>query len=198
MNVSKSGYFAWKDRPASRRQREDMVMLAHVRSAYVLSHETYGSPQMTRELQDSGFAIGRRRIARLMRDNGLHARHKRRFKRTRIPFLSAMSMIGATDNEHHSYLEVVDALRQYGASPKGDAIELWRRIVFSVLISNTDDHLRNHGFVYDGPRGWGLSPVYGVNPVPEDIKERILTTAITEEDATASLELAFLVAQELA
>lgn len=161
-----------------------MVMLAHVRSAYVLSHETYGSPQMTRELQDRGFAIGRRRIARLMRDNGLHARHKRRFKRTRIPFLSAMSMIGATDNEHHSYLEVVDA------------IELWRRIVFSVLISNTDDHLRNHGFVYDGPRGWGLSPVYDVNPVPEDIKERILTTAITEEDATASLELAFLVAQE--
>jgi putative transposase len=59
-----------------------MVMLAHVRSAYALSHETYGSPRMTRELQDSGFAIGRRRTARLMRENGLHARQKRRFKRT--------------------------------------------------------------------------------------------------------------------
>jgi hypothetical protein len=82
LGVSQSGYFAWKDRPASHRQREDMVMLAHVRSAYALSHETYGSPRMTRELQDSGFAIGRRRTARLMRENGLHARQKRRFKRT--------------------------------------------------------------------------------------------------------------------
>lgn len=82
LGVSQSGYFSWKDRPASHRQREDMVMLAHVRSAYALSHETYGSPRMTRELQDSGFAIGRRRTARLMRENGLYARQKRRFKRT--------------------------------------------------------------------------------------------------------------------
>lgn len=82
LGVSQSGYFAWKDRPASRRQREDMVMLAHVRSAYALSHETYGSPRMTRELQDRGLAIGRRRTARLMRENGLQARQKRRFKRT--------------------------------------------------------------------------------------------------------------------
>jgi putative transposase len=82
LGVSQSGYFAWKDRPASRRQREDMVMLAHVRSAYALSHETYGSPRMTRELQDSGFAIGRRRTARLMPENCLHARQKRRLKRT--------------------------------------------------------------------------------------------------------------------
>lgn len=82
LGVSQSGYFSWKDRPASHRQREDMIMLAHVRSAYALSHETYGSPRMTRELQDSGFAIGRRRTARLMRENGLHARQKRRFKRT--------------------------------------------------------------------------------------------------------------------
>lgn len=82
LDVSQSGYFVWKDRPASRRQREDMVMLAHVRSAYTLSRETYGSPCMTRELQDSGFAIGRRRTARLMHENGLHARQKRRFRRT--------------------------------------------------------------------------------------------------------------------
>ena len=82
LGVSQSGYFAWKDRPASHRQREDMVMLAHVRSAYALSHETYGSPRMMRELRDSGFAIGRRRTARLMRENGLYARQKRRFKRT--------------------------------------------------------------------------------------------------------------------
>lgn len=87
LGVSQSGYFSWKDRPASRRKREDMVMLAHVRSAYALSHKTYGSPRMTRELPDSGFAIGRRRTARLMRENGLYARQKRRFK-------------GTTDSQH--------------------------------------------------------------------------------------------------
>lgn len=82
LGVSQSGYFAWKDRPACRRQRDDMVLLAHVRSAFSLSNGTYGSPRMTRELQDQGLRVGRRRTARLMRENGLRARQKRRFKRT--------------------------------------------------------------------------------------------------------------------
>ena len=82
LGVSSSGYFAWKERPASLRQRDDMVLLAHVRSAFALSNGTYGSPRMTRELQEAGLAVGRRRTARLMRDNGLQARRKRRFKRT--------------------------------------------------------------------------------------------------------------------
>ncbi len=82
LGVSQSGYFAWKDRPACRRQHQDMVLLAHVRSAFALSNGTYGSPRMARELRDSGLAVGRRRTARLMRENGLRARQKRRFKRT--------------------------------------------------------------------------------------------------------------------
>jgi putative transposase len=82
LGVSQSGYFAWRGRLACRRQRDDMVLLAHVRSAFSLSNSTYGSPRMTRELRDSGLTAGRRRIARLMRDNGLRARQKRRFKRT--------------------------------------------------------------------------------------------------------------------
>jgi transposase InsO family protein len=82
LGVSQSGYFAWKGRPASRRQHEDMVLLAHVRSAFALSNGTYGSPRMTRELRDDGLAVGRRRTARLMRENGLRARQRRRFKRT--------------------------------------------------------------------------------------------------------------------
>lgn len=82
LGVSPSGYFAWKERPACRRQRDDMVLLAHVRSAFALSSGTYGSPRMTYELRDHGLAIGRRRVARLMRENGLRARQKRRFKRT--------------------------------------------------------------------------------------------------------------------
>ena len=82
LGVSPSGYFAWQSRPASRRQREDLVLLAHVRSAFALSNGTYGSPRMTHELQDQGLSVGRRRTARLMRENGLKARQRRRFKRT--------------------------------------------------------------------------------------------------------------------
>ena len=82
LGVSQSGYFAWRGRPACRRQRDDMVLLAHVRSAFALSNGTYGSPRITRELRDSGLTVGRRRTARLMRENRLRARQKRRFKRT--------------------------------------------------------------------------------------------------------------------
>jgi serine/threonine-protein kinase HipA len=121
----------------------------------------------------------------------------RRFDRVgahRMPFLSSMSMLGARDNQAHSYLEIVDALRQHGAAARADIQGLWRRIVFNVLISNTDDHLRNHGFLYAGEGGWRLSPAYDLNPVPVDIKPRILTTAINEDDGTASLDLALSVA----
>ena len=81
LGVSQSGYFAWKDRPACRRQNEDMVLLTHIRSAFALSNATYGSPRMTRELRDDGITIGRHRVARLMRENALKARQRRRFKR---------------------------------------------------------------------------------------------------------------------
>jgi serine/threonine-protein kinase HipA len=116
----------------------------------------------------------------------------RRFDRQdgkRIPFLSAMSMLDALDGDPRSYLEIADAIRQYGASAEEDCAQLWRRVVFNILISNSDDHLRNHGFLY-GPGGWRLAPAYDLNPVPLDIKPRVLTTAIDEVDGTASLDLA--------
>jgi serine/threonine-protein kinase HipA len=121
----------------------------------------------------------------------------RRFDRAdgaRLPFLSAMSMLEAKDNETRSYMEFVDVLRQYGAEPQADIRALWRRIVFNILISNTDDHLRNHGFLYTDPRGWRLAPAYDLNPVPVDIKPRVLSTTIDLDDGTASLELAMQVA----
>jgi len=117
----------------------------------------------------------------------------RRFDRvdgTRRPFLSAMSMLDAKDNEHHSYLEIADSLRQHGARAKDDLHQLWRRMVFNVLISNTDDHLRNHGFLYESTSGWVLSPAYDLNPVPTDIKPRVLSTSIDLDDNSASLDLA--------
>jgi serine/threonine-protein kinase HipA len=89
---------------------------------------------------------------------------------------------------------MVDALRQHGASPKEDIEALWRRLVFNILISNTDDHLRNHGFLYEGQAGWRLSPAYDLNPMPIDLKPRVLSTMITEDDSTASLDLAMEVA----
>ena len=127
-------------------------------------------------------AVGRRRI--------LISRRFDRQKNIRIPFLSAMSVLGAKDNEMHSYLEIADAIRQMCASPKEDLEALWRRVVFNVLISNVDDHLRNHAFLYSGLSGWRISPAYDLNPTPTDIKPRVLATAIDLIDPTASLELA--------
>ena len=140
--------------------------------------------------QKAGIPVPVARVETVARKPVLLLRRFDRDGKRRVPFLSAMSMLGAKDNETHSYLEIVDALRQHGAAPKADMEALWRRIVFSILISNTDDHLRNHGFLYTGSDGWRLSPAYDLNPVPTDIKPRILTTAINEDDSTASLALA--------
>lgn len=108
----------------------------------------------------------------------------------RVHFLSAMSMLNAIDNdtETHCYLDIADVIRQYGASPKDDLTELWKRIVFSILISNTDDHLRNHGFLYVNEKGWRLSPLYDVNPSIDN--KKALSTYITENDNTQSIDLA--------
>jgi serine/threonine-protein kinase HipA len=124
-------------------------------------------------------------IKRFDRDNG-----------QRIPFLSAMSMLGAQDNEQHSYIEMAYALAQNGAAPEEDIAELWRRIVFTVMISNTDDHLRNHGFIYERHKGWRLSPAYDMNPTPIELKARVLATTIDFDDTSASLETAMAVAKD--
>jgi len=113
-----------------------------------------------------------------------------RKKQIRIPFLSAMSVLQAQDNEMHSYLEIADAIRQMSGNATEDLAVLWRRVVFNIMISNVDDHLRNHAFLYSGSLGWNLSPAYDLNPTPADIKPRVLSTAIDPEDPSASLDLA--------
>ena len=82
LGVSVSGYYAWKSRPASARQTNDLVMLAHIRAEFSTSNETYGSPRMHAELREQGLEIGLNRVARLMSENGLKARQKTRFKKT--------------------------------------------------------------------------------------------------------------------
>lgn len=116
----------------------------------------------------------------------------RRFDRTaegrRIPFISGMAMTEHRDGDDDgSYLELIDAINARGASPGRDRRELFRRIAFSILITNTDDHLRNTGFLWRGRKGWSLSPAYDVNPVPDG--PRILSTRIDFDDGTASVDL---------
>lgn len=113
----------------------------------------------------------------------------------RIPFLSAMSMLNAIDNDErtYSYVEIADVIRQNGSNPKVDLTELWTRIVFSIMISNTDDHLRNHGFLYASEMGWRLSPVYDINPNPQNAG--VLTTHISEDNNSADINLALSVAE---
>ncbi len=136
------------------------------------------------------------RVERVLEKPVLIIKRFDRHNEQRIPFLSAMSMLGARDNEQQSYIDIAYALAQNGAAPQEDMAELWRRIVFTVAISNTDDHLRNHGFVYERRKGWRLSPAYDLNPTPLEVKARVLTTAIDLDNTSASLETARSVIKE--
>ena len=109
----------------------------------------------------------------------------------RIPFLSAMSLLGLSDKETGTYTDIAEHIRMYSSAPTADLHELWRRMVFGILIGNLDDHLRNHGFLYDCENMWRLSPAYDLNPVPLHEKSRELETWISEEGSDADLELAY-------
>jgi serine/threonine-protein kinase HipA len=108
----------------------------------------------------------------------------RRFDRPdgggRLMYVSAATMLGVeAEAGEHAYTEIVDALRAHGASPQADTEELWRRIAFSILISNFDDHLRNHGFLHVDRGQWRLAPAFDVNPFPERARE--LKTWVSED-----------------
>ena len=109
----------------------------------------------------------------------------RRFDRDgsrRIHYASAMTMIGARDGEDgHGYLEIAEFIAANSADPVADLRELWSRMAFSLLVRNTDDHLRNHGFLLT-PKGWRLAPMFDVNPNPTG-GESVLETGDIFEDA---------------
>lgn len=108
----------------------------------------------------------------------------------RIHFASAMTLLGKMDgasgNDGSSYLDLVSFIRKNGAEPEKDLKELWKRIVFNMAVSNTDDHLRNHGFILS-KKGWRLSPLYDVNPVPYG---DCLSLNVSLHDNSISFELA--------
>jgi serine/threonine-protein kinase HipA len=120
----------------------------------------------------------------------------RRFDRAaarRVGYVSAMTMLGARDGEQGSYLEIAQAIEERSAHAARDLRELWRRIVLTVLISNTDDHLRNHGFLRTSSSGWSLAPAFDLNPDPEG-ETKHLRTAIDERSTLASIRTALEVA----
>jgi serine/threonine-protein kinase HipA len=139
--------------------------------------------------QKSGINIPEFRLETIIDRSVLIIKRFDRKQNERIPFLSAMSMLGATDNDGqiHSYVDIADSLRQYGSQPNKDREELWRRMIFNIMISNTDDHLRNHGFLYTDGHGWILSPAYDLNP---DINKKVFATSIDFTGAQNTLELA--------
>jgi serine/threonine-protein kinase HipA len=130
---------------------------------------------------------------------GYHTFLVRRFDRTpagrRIHFASALTMTGRTDGADAatgaSYLEIAEVLIRHGARTEADLVQLWRRIVFNMCVSNTDDHLRNHGFLFEPRAGWRLAPAFDVNPTPYGDH---LTLNVTERDNVKDLALALDVA----
>ncbi len=117
-----------------------------------------------------------------------------RIRQKRIHFASAMTLLGYSDgadaSQGVSYLELVEFITQNGVDVKGDLLQLWKRIVFSISISNTDDHLRNHGFLLT-EKGWKLSPAYDINPVENAFG---LKLNISEHDNDLDFDLALEVA----
>ncbi len=105
----------------------------------------------------------------------------------RIGYVSAMTMLEAGDGDQGSYLEIADVIERRSPTAGEDLRQLWRRIAFSILISNTDDHLRNHGFLRTSSAGWTLSPAFDLNPDPSPGPKH-LSTAIDFDDTTASLD----------
>jgi serine/threonine-protein kinase HipA len=107
----------------------------------------------------------------------------------RRPFASGLTLLGAHESDigRHSYADLAAALRRYGAEPRTDLTELFRRMVFNILVTNDDDHLRNHGFLWE-PSGWRLSPLYDVVPKPQVGFERTLVLGVGPKGRAATLE----------
>ena len=152
----------------------------------------YATMQMA---HDAGLNTPQARLEKLSRFGSTFL--VRRFDRNgarRIHFASAMTLLGKSDGADaqsgSSYLDLAEFIMQYGAKPNEDLQELWTRIVFSITVSNTDDHLRNHGFLLTDS-GWVLSPVYDINPNPQGFG---LSLNITDIDNSLDFSLAMEIA----
>jgi serine/threonine-protein kinase HipA len=123
--------------------------------------------------EEAGIAVPGRRLTRI---NGRAVLILDRFDRTpvghRLPYVSAMTLLGRSDGDVSDYTDICDAISDEGAATTSDLEALWRRVAFSVAIHNTDDHLRNHGFTR-APGGWTLAPAFDINPNPDTGASRV-------------------------
>jgi serine/threonine-protein kinase HipA len=114
----------------------------------------------------------------------------RRFDRVRdrrVGYVSAMTMLESNDGDRGSYVDIADVIERFSPSATEDLRQLWRRAAFSVLVSNFDDHLRNHGFLRTTSAGWSLCPAFDLNPDPRPGPRR-LSTSIDYGDDEARLD----------
>lgn len=142
---------------------------------------TRGEVLALRLAQRAGIDVASGRVVTL---DGVPVAVIRRFDRAaehgRIPYLSAASLLQASRQEERSYVEIADAIRASGHQPTEDVRQLWRRILFNLLITNVDDHLQNHGFLHMERGFWRLAPAFDLNPFPDKVRES--KTWLSEED----------------
>ena len=129
-------------------------------------------------------------VRQLVTVDGRHALLLERFDRDesrRVAYMSAMSLVGGRDGGSFDFLEVAEALAAQGAAVKMDLAQLWRRIAFSLAINNTDNHLRNHGFLH-GRGGWLLAPAFDLNPNPDTQAEPVTSIGFATGPRTGQME----------
>ena len=135
---------------------------------------------------EAGICIPENRLIDVNGKNVLLVKRFDREKSKRVSYISAMTLLGLTDGEHADYSEVVEELQSVSVRAKDDLHELYRRIIFFLLINNTDDHLRNHGLIRSGS-GWKLSAAFDINPTPDTTTVRA-TSVFSEIEKTRALD----------
>jgi serine/threonine-protein kinase HipA len=151
---------------------------------------TKGEVLVMRLAQEAGINAA---DTRLVDSDGIPVTLVRRFDRSadgkRLMYISAASLLGAEPDapEEHFYTEIVDLIRVHGAAAQEDISELWRRIAFSILVTNVDDHLHNHGFLHVQKGLWRLAPAFDINPFPDRARE-LKTWISADTGPEASIE----------
>jgi len=137
--------------------------------------------------RDAGVTVPDSQLIRIGDRNVLVIDRFDRRGTARVGYASAMTMLEASDGDQRSYLEIAEVIEQRSTAVAAELRQLWRRIAFSILISNTDDHLRNHGFLHERGDSWMLSPAFDLNPNPQP-GSKDLSTAIDYTDTRASVD----------
>lgn len=137
--------------------------------------------------RDAGIKVSDSQLIRVADRNVLVVDRFDRQGAARIGYASAMTMLEASGGDQRSYLEIASVIEERSPAATADLRQLWRRMAFSILISNTDDHLRNHGFLHERGDSWALSPAFDLNPNPEPGSKE-LSTAIDFDDTRASID----------